>query len=84
MASSTSARRVVYQRTGQDQKQPCRPLATPPGPPSTNRTKRILQSGRPFSESPGWAYWQYRQANVLAQDPIDVVHHRQVLIRYLA
>jgi hypothetical protein len=33
------------------------------------------------AESPGWAYRQYPQANVLAQDRIDIMHQKQVLIR---
>jgi phytanoyl-CoA hydroxylase len=57
--------------------------STPTGTPVYQKNA-FFNPHAPFSDSPGWAYWQYPQANVLAQDRIDIMHQKQVLVRDLA
>jgi len=57
--------------------------STPTGTP-VYQQNAFFNPDVPFSESPGWAYWQYPQADLLFQDRIDIMHQKQVLIRDLA
>jgi len=57
--------------------------STPTGTPVYHQNA-FFNPDAPFSDSPGWAYWEYPQANVLRQGHIDIMHKKQVSISDLA